>query len=364
MPTLTSRYGQWQLPHFHRWEERDAAYRCARVPLIRRDTRIATIGSCFAEEVAKAMERLGLNGTANPTGRVYDTPSIRQEMQRNFGVPTACDDEPLWHTSQGWIHPFKHPQHRFPTEQELRHWSDDCDRRARELFTAADVFVITLGLIECWRQPRTGCVYRHIPHPDVFPQLDVQLHRASVSEMLADLAEIRRLIRGHTHAVIILTVSPVPLHATFTDRDVRVANTESKCRIRAAASEFVEQFPDVHYFHSYELVSAAEHPGEFIKADGRHVQPRAVDYIVNQFLRTFGDSELQVPEQQANGPTASTNRPASLFKLLHWLQPKGRLSVMAVNGSDCPRLSNRPMTGSCRWSQAAAALALSKHVAI
>jgi hypothetical protein len=158
------------------------------------------------------------------------------------------------------------------------------------------VVVATLGLIETWRARPTGNTYRQIPHPGVFPALDVVFHRLAVTEMLEDLERIRRVVVDRLGATLVLTTSPVPLHTTFTDLDVRVANTESKSRIRAAVSEFVERHPDVRYFHSYEMVVTAERQSDYFREDGRHVHRHAVRYIVSEFLRLFGDPSLQMTD--------------------------------------------------------------------
>jgi hypothetical protein len=114
--------------------------------------------------------------------------------------------------------------------------------------------------------------------------------------MLDDLERIRTVVRDKIGATLILTTSPVPLHTTFTALDVRVANMESKSRIRAAVSEFVERHPDVRYFHSYEMVMTAERQSDYFREDGRHVHRHAVNYIVSEFLRLFGDPSLQMAD--------------------------------------------------------------------
>jgi hypothetical protein len=95
-------------------------------------------------------------------------------------------------------------------------------------------------------------------------------------------------------AELVVTTSPVPLHTTFTALDVRIANIESKSRIRAATSEFLDRHPDVHYFHSYEMVTTAEKQSDFFRDDGRHVHRHAVRYIVSEFLRLFADPSLHL----------------------------------------------------------------------
>ena len=118
-------------------------------------------------------------------------------------------------------------------------------------------------------QPAERCHLPADPHPAVFPSLAPTFHRLTVAEMLEDLERIRRVVRDTFGATMIVTTSPVPLHATFTALDVRVANTESKSRIRAAVSEFVDRHPDVQYFHSYEMVTTAERQSDFFREDGR-----------------------------------------------------------------------------------------------
>ena len=158
------------------------------------------------------------------------------------------------------------------------------------------MIVVTLGLIEAWIHPERQVCYRQIPHPDIYESLGAVLHRLTVDEMVGQLEDLRRMIKKHTDAQLILTVSPVPLHATFTHLDVRVSNVESKSRIRAAVSEVVETFDDVHYFHSYEIVTTPERMSDFMHDDGRHVQRRAVDYILMHFLKTFGTGGIETPE--------------------------------------------------------------------
>lgn len=293
MPKLTGQEGEWNLPVFHRWEERASHIEAAPVPLIRQDTRIATVGSCFARELARAMDRFGLRGAMHPAGMFYNSRSIRQEFEFIFeGTELA---ETHWRVGNGFVHPFKDYRKVFETEQQMNAWSEDLDRKSKELFLEAEVIVITLGMAEVWRHPRARYVYRRLPHPDIFEELGPVFERLTVSEIVDDLSRIRTLVREYSGAKIILTVSPVPLLVTMMPLDVRVADCASKSRVRAAVSEFLEQYPDVHYFHSYELVRCTERMDDFMKTDGRHLHPPAVDYVLANFLAQFGDG-IGVPE--------------------------------------------------------------------
>ena len=291
MAVLTGKLGQWTLPHVHMWKDRESHLLAPDTPLIKSDSKIATIGSCFASELASAMSRLTLDGAMHPAGLFYNTKSIRQEFERIFESWDAGVSP--WQTQAGFIHPLKSYRKTYDTSDALMKWSEDIDAQADTLFKSPDLIVITLGLIEAWRMPDSQLYLPQIPHPDIFESSGAEFCRLSVQDMFEDLEVVRACIKKYTQAELILTVSPIPLHSTFTDKDVRVANTESKSRIRAAVSQFIDAYPDVHYFHSYEIVTTAERLSDFMLEDGRHVHRHAVDYILEQFLTAFAEPSLK-----------------------------------------------------------------------
>ena len=310
MPVLHSRLGDWELEHVHAWSERALTIRSDRVVLVRPDTKVATIGSCFAQELGDAMGALGIRGAMHPGGLFYSTATMRQELERLTGGWPAREDEPLWAVGDGLVDPFRDYDTIYPDDGALRAARATADAKADELFHGADVVVMTVGLIETWRSPTTGNTFRQIPHPAVFESLAPTFHRLTVTEMLDDLERMRELVRDRLGAELVVTTSPVPLHTTFTDLDVRVANTESKSRIRAAVSEFIDRHPDVHYFHSYEMVVTAERQSDYFRDDGRHVHRHAVRHIVAEFLRLFADPSLHVEETDLEWLTPITKTAA------------------------------------------------------
>lgn len=296
MPTLKSRLGDWELDHVHAWSDREERIRAESVRLVDGSTKVATIGSCFAQELAKVMGTVDISGGMHPGGLFYSTATIRQELERIAGGWPEREAEPPWPVDGELVDPFRDYDTRYPDEASLLASRAAVDAAADALFAGAGVVVVTLGLIEAWRSPTTGNTFRQIPHPAVFPTLGAVFHRLTVAEMLDDLERIRAVVRDRLGAELVITTSPVPLHTTFTALDVRVANVESKSRIRAAVSEFVDRHPDVRYFHSYEMVVTAERQSDYFRDDGRHVHRHAVRYIVSRFLDLFGDPALQLSD--------------------------------------------------------------------
>jgi hypothetical protein len=306
MPILKSRLGDWELENVHAWSERQLLIRAEQTRLIEPTTKVATIGSCFAAELAAVMGEVGIVGGMHPGGLFYSTATIRQEFERIAGGWPERSEEPLWQVGEGWVDPFRDYDTQYADQDALRGRRAEAEAAADALFRDAKVVVITLGLIETWRSTTTGNTFRQIPHPAVFPSLGAQFHRLTVAEMLDDLERIRDIVTGTLGATLIVTTSPVPLHTTFTSHDVRVANNESKSRIRAAVSEFVDMHPDVHYFHSYEMVVTAERQSDYFRDDGRHVHRHAVRYIVSEFLRLFANPELSLGEVDTSWLTEIT----------------------------------------------------------
>jgi ADP-ribose pyrophosphatase YjhB (NUDIX family) len=319
--TLKSRLGDWELPNVHAWSERALLIRAPVDTLISPTTKVATIGSCFASELASMMGKVGIVGGMHPGGLFYSTATIRQELERLAGGWPERAAEPVWAVPGGYVDPFRDYSTTHPDGATLLAERATADAAADALFRDARVVVATLGLIETFRNPGTGNTYRQIPHPAVYPSLGAAFHRLTVGDMLADLERIRTVVRDTLGATLVLTTSPVPLHTTFTAHDVRVANNESKSRIRAAVSEFVDRHDDVRYFHSYEMVVTAERQSDYFREDGRHVHRHAVKYIVSEFLRHYGDPSLQMTDVDASwltpiektavtvGPQAATPRP-------------------------------------------------------
>ena len=126
----------------------------------------------------------------------------------------------------------------------------------------------------------------------------------SVAEVRADLAAFIDLVRQHNPDLkILLTVSPVPLHATFRGDDMHVvtANSYSKSALRAAADEFCARHPeDVFYFPAYEKIMYTTE--SVWHEDGRHPTAAGVAQVIGMFLQSFlTDAALVETKERTEG---------------------------------------------------------------
>jgi hypothetical protein len=152
------------------------------------------------------------------------------------------------------------------------------------------VVIVTLGLVEVWRDKIANVFINTAPIPPALHRHSdrYEFHITNFTENLSNLEHIHTLLSrfGHPDVQVVVTVSPVPLEATFSSEDVVIANTYSKSILRAAAQEWAATHKNVHYFPSYEIVQNSERKVTW-EEDLRHVKGEVVYHIMNLFLRHY-----------------------------------------------------------------------------
>ncbi len=278
-------------------------------PLIKPGAKVFAMGSCFAVEIRDALRGKGFNvlpryfdlsfdPARQSPGKLprrdninhYDTFTIRQEFEMAFGGRGAQTGD-FWEVTSATVKSsvdlntnklFQDPHRKriFASSMEdLAALSANMDACIREGIKNADVYIITLGLIEVWRNRRTGkylCMAPGRGQTD-----DAEFILSDFQDNMDNMRRVCGLIRDHAPGrKIILTVSPVPLARTFTDKDVVIANMESKSLLRAVSGQLQREFDNVIYWPSYEIAARED----IYEEDGRHVRRESVDKIVNAFI--------------------------------------------------------------------------------
>jgi hypothetical protein len=288
----------------------------ASVPFVIGPTdKVATAGSCFAQHISRKLRALGfayLVTEGQPEepdygvfsarfGNIYTARQLLQLLQRAYGLIEPADV--AWQRKDGrYIDPFR-PQiapDGFGSIDALL-----TDREAhlaalRRVFEDCAVFVFTLGLTEAWVSVRDGSVFPVVPGAvaEDTDSADYAFRNFGVAEVETDLSSFLDLFRTvNPGARVILTVSPVPLVATYEDRHVLVSTTYSKSVLRVAAETLSRSRTGVAYFPSYEIITGPHARGAFLEEDLREVKTEAVAHVMSIFARHFLDPS-------ANGATA------------------------------------------------------------
>jgi len=222
-------------------------------------------------------------------GIIFNNPSFRQLVERAFGlreVPRILWSSHAWEGDNGYyMDPFRE-EIKFSSPEEYMANCDAHISAARDALTRAEVFIITLGLNEIWQFKMDGSVFSRSPWR-IAPSF-VEQRTLTVEENVAELELMLDILRRFNPNVkVIVSLSPVPLHATFLHERYHVveANMHSKSVLRVAAQEFVEKSDEVYYLPSFELITfGIKDPW---KEDQRHVNPQAVTRVMEMFREMF-----------------------------------------------------------------------------
>jgi quinol monooxygenase YgiN len=172
-----------------------------------------------------------------------------------------------------------------------------------QMFETCDIFIFTLGLTEAWVDRTSGTVYPTAPGTIAgnYDPETVEFKNFTFGEVLDDLKAFRgELLEVNPNANILLTVSPVGLAATATEGHVLTSSVYSKSVLRAVAGQMANEYDNVDYFPSYEIVNSAASKGRFFDETYRDVTAAGVSTAMSHFLRAFPDlSEFK--------PTSSTH---------------------------------------------------------
>ena len=283
--------------------------------LINADTKVATAGSCFAQHIALALRNAGLNyfvAEPPPSDLSLEEATDRQygSSPLDTGTSTRRDNSFSYMivlsalSSLTIAHGYalmadmsiRSDQQWNPAAFQLQRLSSGratlISSAVRRLFEQLDVLVMTLGLTEAWSSKSDGAVVPLAPGVVADPS-DPQRYEFvnfSVAEVANDLHEFRAKLKAvNPRARIILTVSPVPLAATFEHRHVLTATTYSKAVLRVAAEQAAQGRDDVMYFPSYEIVTGNYGHASHFEDDMRTVRQSSVDRVMDLFLRHFTD---------------------------------------------------------------------------
>lgn len=271
--------------------------------------KIATAGSCFAQHIARALQETGFTYHVEEKGADLD-PTVRQERQfgvfsaRYGNIYTAAQLDQMFDRATGNFVPvdkaWQRADGRFVDPFRPRIEPDGFESAAsvaesqtahfeavERLWKNLDVFIFTLGLTEGWRSKIDGAVFPLAPGV-AGGEMDYEryeFHNFTAEETAqSTISFLQKLKSVNPNVRVILTVSPVPLEATYENRHVLVSTAHSKAALLVAAHKVTEKFDWVEYFPSYEIITGSYNRGSYFGPDLREVVPSGVSHVMERFI--------------------------------------------------------------------------------
>lgn len=298
---------------------------------ITRESKIITVGSCFAQHISRALKQNGFDWIDSElapaslpeaerpshgygifsfrTGNIYTAALLKQWARWATGAREASTE--TFHENGRYFDPFRPslPPAGYASPEELFQARKATLAAIADAVRQADLLIFTLGLTEAWLNNK-GDVYPMCPGTvrGEFSAITHAFHNFSEQEIVRDISEAFDELRKLNPTLkLLLTVSPVPLTATASAQHVLVANTYSKSALRSAAGYLAQTREDVDYFPSYELVVTPPFRGRFFEKNMRSVSPEGVAFVMAQFFSAIGMNTppLTRPPKQSDDTRAN-----------------------------------------------------------
>lgn len=260
-------------------------------------TSIFTLGSCFARNVEEKLhdfllptkgfgvpkcERLGRpNGILNE----YNPGTMCQRIEyaakrESFGELCIAPE------GGGYIDLLLADYVTPATKERLMERRAEVDKVYTSLFECEAV-IVTLDLVEAWYDKTEGLYVNRIP-PTAFMLADRERFEMDILDVHETQLLLERMVnalRAMGVTKILLSVSPVPLDATYSGKDCAVANTHSKSVLVASAHSLSRLYREVDYFPGYEIVTSAGR--DSYDSDSIHVRDDVVELVTNYLVDQY-----------------------------------------------------------------------------
>ena len=265
---------------------------------------VFTMGSCFARNIEETLVKNGFqvplaemklpdgetyDGWKNPRGifNKYNPFSMINEIKSAFE-----DTDPrqfMLESPKGWMDLQLHTDKYVTLDRALERRAE-INALVRSAVTKCRIMIVTLGLIEAWYDNQTDLYTNQTPSLATIKQnpgrfsFEVLSPQATI-EAVGDLVRLL-MTHGRKDQRMLMTVSPVPIGRTFTDRDAMVANSYSKSILRVAAEIVVRENTHVDYFPSYESIMLSDRDITW-EDDGVHVRNDIVKHNVERMIQKY-----------------------------------------------------------------------------
>jgi tetratricopeptide (TPR) repeat protein len=247
-----------------------------------KNTRFFTMGSCFARNLSRSLASNGYVSRHMEISEYINTTFANRafvDWLGDIAIDRSLSDRIVGLLPVGWS-----------------------KENALESVKSSDVFILTLGVAPAFFDRATGDFV--LPRPTALNSralAEKYLYRTtSVQENVNNVLHVIKFIRDAApHIKIVVTVSPVPLLASFEHESAVQADCLSKSTMRLVAHEVVNNsgISDILYWPSFEIFRwAGSNSSNYFAADDGaawHVSEAKVAQTITAFIEIFSSSSVE-----------------------------------------------------------------------
>lgn len=247
--------------------------------------KVFTVGSCFAENIAKYFSYYKMRVLSNPFGVLYNPVSIMNSLdiiseKRELSKKDLILNQTEWHS---FYHHSDFSHHEADVSLEN---INKATLEGHDFLTSTDLVIITLGTSFVFRHKERGHIVSNCHKIPASEFENYLLTSNEIESSLNSTIEIIKRINPKTR--ILFTVSPVRHW-----KNGAIDNQLSKAKLIVGLHEVISQNEKTFYFPSYELMMDDLRDYRFYAEDLLHPNNIATDYIWDKFSDLFFNSNTK-----------------------------------------------------------------------
>jgi len=267
---------------------------------------------------------------SNPNGILFNPVSLAQNIhalvnRTPYSKADLIENNGLWHS---WNH---HSSCSSIDAEKMISKLNATSKLAADHLAKSKVLMITFGTAFAYQYKATG---QTVANCHKVPNHQFDKVRLSNHHMIGIWQDtLEQLLSINPDMQVVMTVSPVR-HI----KDGIVANQRSKAMLLLVIEALTQQFSNVHYFPSYEVMMDDLRDYRFYKSDMLHPTDQAVDYIWSRFVETYMDEPTRsqmkevakLQQARAHRPHHPDSSEAIAFQEMterKWKEMLGKLKI-------------------------------------
>lgn len=284
-------------------------------------------GSCFAENIRAAMQKMGFNCEGGHHGILFHPIAIGQSINEVLSGKKYVDSD-LFLSGKNWVSLAHHGAFSGEKKEAVLDRINQQISDAYKQMEQANVLIVTFGTAWAWQHKASNTVVGNCHR---LPQQDFVRHLSSVPEMTMHwMVVLGRLFELNKNLKVVFTVSPVR-HT----REGMEQNGLSKALLRALCAELVNAFPDqASYFPSFEIMMDDLRDYRFYEMDMIHPSELAIDYIKNKWATAYlGDEARKRASEIEQLQKFADHRPSESSKEEHekkWAEAHSKIASLKI----------------------------------
>ena len=264
------------------------------------NSKILSLGSCFAENMGEKFGYFKFQNEVNPFGIIFNPVSIENIVSRIVNQRKYIDEDIFFHNDL-W-HSFEvHSELSHPNKETLLQNLNQVLEATYHQITQASHIIITYGTSWVYRNKSSKMIVANC-HKVPQSQFDKEILSAVIIEQSIKNT-IDLIQKVNPNCTFIFTISPVR-HI----KDGFIENQRSKAHLITAIHNL--QFTIHNYFPSYEILMDELRDYRFYGEDMLHPSKTAIDYIWVRFYENFiSEPCFSTMEEVSNIQKALSHRP-------------------------------------------------------